>query len=152
IAQALKDEMWRTGNWEDLDADMKEALEMIQHKIARILNGDPRYADNWLDIAGYARLVEDRILEEDRAAPEESPHRPTPEEIDALGEKQRVEDVQRAEEEEEGLDTDEAMIQALKRNQDRREARRQAALREAFVETPDGLFDGPGAPKMGPQE
>ena len=31
---------------------------MIQHKIARVLNGDPNYPDNWHDIAGYARLVE----------------------------------------------------------------------------------------------
>ena len=33
-----------------------EALEMICHKIARILSGDPYYADNWDDIAGYAQL------------------------------------------------------------------------------------------------
>lgn len=31
---------------------------MIQHKIGRILNGDPAYADSWHDIAGYATLVE----------------------------------------------------------------------------------------------
>lgn len=34
---------------------------MIQHKIARILNGDPDYVDNWVDIAGYAKLVADRL-------------------------------------------------------------------------------------------
>lgn len=34
-----------------------EALEMIMHKLARIANGDPDYADNWVDIAGYATLV-----------------------------------------------------------------------------------------------
>ena len=33
-----------------------EALEMIAHKIARILSGDADYADNWVDIAGYAQL------------------------------------------------------------------------------------------------
>lgn len=33
-----------------------EALEMIAHKIARILSGDANYADNWVDIAGYAQL------------------------------------------------------------------------------------------------
>lgn len=33
-----------------------EALKMICHKIARILSGDPSYADNWDDIAGYAQL------------------------------------------------------------------------------------------------
>ncbi len=33
-----------------------EALQMIFHKIARILSGNPDYADNWIDIAGYAEL------------------------------------------------------------------------------------------------
>ncbi len=44
-----------------LDADQMEALDMICHKIARIINGDPSYADNWIDIAGYAQLVADRL-------------------------------------------------------------------------------------------
>lgn len=39
----------------------KEALDMIMHKIARILNGNPDYADSWHDIAGYAQLVADRV-------------------------------------------------------------------------------------------
>lgn len=38
-----------------------EALDMIFHKIGRILNGDPNYADSWDDIAGYAKLVADRV-------------------------------------------------------------------------------------------
>lgn len=44
-----------------LAPDQKEALEMICHKIARIINGDPDYADSWIDIAGYAKLVADRL-------------------------------------------------------------------------------------------
>lgn len=44
-----------------LDADQVEALDMICHKIARIINGDPNYADSWVDIAGYAQLVADRL-------------------------------------------------------------------------------------------
>lgn len=47
--------------WDGLDADQREALEMIAHKIARIINGDPNYADSWVDIAGYAKLVSDRL-------------------------------------------------------------------------------------------
>lgn len=43
------------------DVDQAEALDMIFHKIGRVLNGDPNYADNWLDIAGYAKLVADRL-------------------------------------------------------------------------------------------
>ena len=53
---------YETGkNWDTLEPDMKEALEMIAHKIGRILNGDATYADSWHDIAGYAKLVEDRL-------------------------------------------------------------------------------------------
>lgn len=38
-----------------------EALHMICNKLARTVCGDPMYADNWHDIAGYARLVENEI-------------------------------------------------------------------------------------------
>src|SRR5512144_268419 len=41
--------------------DQQEALDMIVHKIGRIVNGDPNYADSWVDIAGYAKLVADRL-------------------------------------------------------------------------------------------
>lgn len=44
-----------------ITADQMEALDMICHKIGRILNGDPDYADSWIDIAGYAKLVADRL-------------------------------------------------------------------------------------------
>ena len=44
-----------------LDPDQLEALDMICHKIGRIINGDPNYADSWRDIAGYAQLVADRL-------------------------------------------------------------------------------------------
>ena len=61
ISQSLKQEMEAQFNWCNLAPDQKEALEMIAHKIARILNGDPCYADSWHDIAGYATLVADRL-------------------------------------------------------------------------------------------
>ena len=41
--------------------DQWEALEMIVHKIARIVNGNPDKVDHWVDIAGYATLVADRL-------------------------------------------------------------------------------------------
>ena len=41
--------------------DQWEALEMIVHKMSRIVNGNPDNADSWLDIAGYAMLVADRL-------------------------------------------------------------------------------------------
>lgn len=61
ISQALKDAMFERSGWDRLKPDQREALEMIQHKIARILNGDPNYADNWIDISGYATLVANRL-------------------------------------------------------------------------------------------
>lgn len=42
-----------------LPCDQQEALDMICHKIGRIVNGDNNYADSWHDIAGYAKLVDD---------------------------------------------------------------------------------------------
>lgn len=44
-----------------LSDDQQEALEMICHKIARIINGDQNYADSWVDIAGYATLIAIRL-------------------------------------------------------------------------------------------
>jgi hypothetical protein len=44
-----------------LSSDQREALHMIFHKIGRIVNGDPDYSDSWHDIAGYAKLVADRL-------------------------------------------------------------------------------------------
>jgi hypothetical protein len=51
----------------ELESDQLEALDMIAHKIARIINGDPNYADNWIDIAGYATLVANRLEKEDNS-------------------------------------------------------------------------------------
>ena len=61
ITMRLKRQMAQSRQWDSLDDDMVEALHMISHKIGRILNGDPHYADSWVDIAGYAQLVADRL-------------------------------------------------------------------------------------------
>lgn len=66
ISRALKNVLRfytveRKGSWQTLDADMAEALEMIAHKMARIINGDQNHTDSWVDIAGYAKLVADRL-------------------------------------------------------------------------------------------
>lgn len=47
----------------NLSDQHKEALDMILHKIARIINGSPDYKDNWHDIAGYAILAEEECNE-----------------------------------------------------------------------------------------
>jgi Domain of unknown function (DUF6378) len=63
ITQSIKLNMRaRESNWNRLRPDQQEALEMIAHKIGRILNGDPNYEDSWRDIAGYAELVANRLV------------------------------------------------------------------------------------------
>lgn len=57
IMQELKDVMRKVDGWHNLTPSQREALDMIQHKIGRILNGDPTYDDSWKDIAGYATLI-----------------------------------------------------------------------------------------------
>jgi hypothetical protein len=47
-----------------MKSSQKESLEMIMHKVARILNGDPNYSDSWHDIAGYAKLIDDVLIKE----------------------------------------------------------------------------------------
>ena len=41
--------------------DQREAIDMIIHKLGRIINGNPDKVDHWTDIAGYAKLVADRL-------------------------------------------------------------------------------------------
>lgn len=50
--------------WNALSPVQKQALTVIADKIARVLSGDPNYADNWHDMQGYAKLVEDRLPRE----------------------------------------------------------------------------------------
>lgn len=61
VAQKLKQTFRESPNWNTLGEDQKEALDIIASKIARALTGDSDYADNWHDIAGYARLVDNRL-------------------------------------------------------------------------------------------
>ena len=61
VTQKMKHVLTRGDSWHRMAPDQKEALEMIVHKIGRIINGDPDYDDSWVDIAGYAKLVADRL-------------------------------------------------------------------------------------------
>ena len=64
ISQALKQVMRSAPGWVGLASDQKECLEMNAHKISRLLCGNPNNYDSWLDQAGYARLVADRLRKE----------------------------------------------------------------------------------------
>ena len=46
-----------------LSYEQLEALDMIVHKIGRIIAGQADFRDHWDDIAGYARLVAERCPE-----------------------------------------------------------------------------------------
>lgn len=61
VTQRLKRAMYAHPKYFHLGSDHREALEMIVHKIGRIINGDPNYDDSWVDIAGYAQLIVERI-------------------------------------------------------------------------------------------
>ena len=56
LSQGLKSVMASSDRWRRLSPEQKETLEMISLKLARILAGDPNFADHWTDIAGYAQL------------------------------------------------------------------------------------------------
>ena len=51
--------------------DQLETLDMICHKIGRIVAGNPNVEDHWRDIAGYATLVADRLKKESEAPKED---------------------------------------------------------------------------------
>jgi hypothetical protein len=63
MADALLGVLERQPGWmQQLNPTHRQGLRMILAKIARIVNGDPNYADNWHDIQGYAKIVEDRLV------------------------------------------------------------------------------------------
>lgn len=62
ITQALKDVM--VPYRDKLSNSQKECLEMVFHKIGRILNGEPDYLDSWVDIIGYVQLVINELEDE----------------------------------------------------------------------------------------
>lgn len=60
-SQNLKNTLHEPEEWPLLPADMQEALDLIAMKMSRIIHGNPSHIDSWDDIAGYARLVADRL-------------------------------------------------------------------------------------------
>lgn len=60
-AQDLKKAFYLWAMHNKLTPYMKEAVDMILHKLARAATGDPFVQDHWDDIAGYATLVSDRV-------------------------------------------------------------------------------------------
>ena len=67
LVQRLKSEVRQTDGWYKLDAYEQEAIDMIFHKMARIITGNPKFIDSWRDIAGYAQLVIDETEKDPKA-------------------------------------------------------------------------------------
>ena len=61
LSQLLKDRIRNSQSYPDMLAIERESLEMICTKLSRILTGSPHHVDSWVDIAGYAQLVVDRL-------------------------------------------------------------------------------------------
>lgn len=62
ISQGLKTIYKNSPNHDNnMSAYQQEALDMIVHKIARIVCGNPNEPDHWHDIAGYATLVYNQL-------------------------------------------------------------------------------------------
>jgi hypothetical protein len=62
-AQAIKQLMRTSRNWNRLDVGQAQALEVVADKVARILCGDPSFLDHWQDGAGYFELVARDLVE-----------------------------------------------------------------------------------------
>ena len=60
VHQGLLRVLMSEPTWQNLTDVQRSALDVMTQKIARIMNGDPEYKDNWHDIQGYARLAEER--------------------------------------------------------------------------------------------
>lgn len=57
LAQALKRVVRSARCWEGLKDDQRESIDLITLKVARILSGNPEFAEHWDDIIGYAALI-----------------------------------------------------------------------------------------------
>lgn len=61
VTQTLKNVMRVEDGHDRLTQTQIESLDMIAHKIGRILAGNPNHKDHWDDIAGYAQLIANEI-------------------------------------------------------------------------------------------
>jgi hypothetical protein len=57
ISQNIKAIIKDSPNYKSMPTYMKESLDMIANKMARILNGNYYLRDSWNDISGYSGLV-----------------------------------------------------------------------------------------------
>lgn len=61
VVQGMKNVMRANPGWERMTPYQQEAADMIVHKLARIVNGNPFNVDSWHDIVGYAEITKVRV-------------------------------------------------------------------------------------------
>lgn len=61
IAQRMKEIARDTPGYDRMEDYQREAVDMILHKLSRLLNGNPNFVDTWVDIEGYAKCVYTRL-------------------------------------------------------------------------------------------
>lgn len=66
ITQQLMDTLKLGKSYNKLKPEHIEAFHMIFHKIARCVCGKVNYVDNITDISGYAKLLEDFLIKENK--------------------------------------------------------------------------------------
>jgi hypothetical protein len=70
LCQGMLDVLKGHDGWDQLSQTHRECLHMVLHKISRMISGDCWYDDNPHDIAGYATLLEQYIIEKVKADPQ----------------------------------------------------------------------------------
>lgn len=65
VTQAIKDALKSGPSYARTTAHERETLDMLAHKMGRVVCGDPHEHDHWHDMAGYATLSADRIWSDD---------------------------------------------------------------------------------------
>ena len=65
VSQALKSTINESFEGREVPAYIREAVDCICGKLARIAEGDYLFQDHWYDIQGYARLAEKEVIKED---------------------------------------------------------------------------------------
>lgn len=69
ITQAIKEALKAGQSYKNLSPHQAETLDMIAHKLGRIVNGDVDYLDSWVDIVGYTQLTIDIMNENEISHP-----------------------------------------------------------------------------------
>ena len=62
--QAIIDAL-KLGKYDDMPSTHKVSLQMIASKMARITHGDFNFIESWHDISGYAKLIENELINTD---------------------------------------------------------------------------------------